>query len=95
MRVRPQRIVIEHGGGPEGQPLRAEIDPANMPADVATAISRLLDETRPAAPPDTAEVSDTEYDVLLDYGDRSERLRYAEAELPAEVRAALDSRLRR
>jgi hypothetical protein len=92
VRARPQRIVIERGGGPGGQPLRAEIDPANMPADVAGAISRLLDETRPPAPPDAPEVDDA-YDVVLDYGDRRERLRYDEAELPGDVRAALDSRL--
>ncbi len=92
MRARPQRIVIERGGGPGGEALRAEIDPANMPADVAGAVSRLLDEGRTpsaaAAPED-----DTTYDVVLDYGDRSERLRYDEAELADHVRAALDSRL--
>lgn len=92
MRARPQRIVIERGGGADRQPLRAEIDPANIPQDVAAAISRLLDETRPPAPPDAPQADDT-YDVVLDYGDRSERLRYSEAELPADVRAALDSRL--
>lgn len=92
MRARPQRIVIERGGGPGGETLRAEIDPANMPADVAGAISRLLDETHPAAD-DNAPEDETTYDVVLDYGDRSERLRYDEAELAEDVRAALDSRL--
>lgn len=92
MRARPQRIVIERGGGADRQPLRAEIDPANIPQDVAAAISRLLDETKPPVSPDAPRVDDA-YDVVLDYGDRSERLRYSEAELPADVRAALDSRL--
>jgi hypothetical protein len=92
VRARPQRIVIERGGGPCGEALRAEVDPVNMPADVAAAISRLLDETRtpgPDAPPE----DDTTYDVVLDYGDRTERLRYDQAELDDDVRAALDSRL--
>jgi hypothetical protein len=92
VRARPQRIVIERGGGPGGEKLHAEIDPANMPADVAGAISRLLDEIRTPAEA-TAPEDDTTYDVVLDYGDRSERLRYDEAELPEDVRAALDSRL--
>jgi hypothetical protein len=93
VRARPKRIVIERGGGGvDRQPLRAEIDPANIPQDVAAAISRLLDETRPPAPPDAPLAHDA-YDVVLDYGDRSERLRFSEAELPADVRAALDSRL--
>lgn len=91
MRARPQRILIERGGGPGGGTLRAEIDPANMPADVAGAISQLLDETRPPAADD--EAGDTAYDVVLDYGDHDERLRYDEAELSDDVRAALDSRL--
>jgi emfourin len=86
MRARPQRIVIERGG------LRAEVDPANMPQDVAGAISRLLDEARPPEQPD-AEPEESSYDVVLDYGDHRERLRYGETELPDEVRAALDARL--
>jgi hypothetical protein len=93
VRARPQRIVIERGGGPDREPLRAEIDPANIPADVAGAISRLLDETRSAEPADAPVVDETTYDVVLDYGDRRERLRYDEAELPGEVRDALDARL--
>ncbi len=92
MRARPQRIVIERGGGSGGETLRAEIDPANMPADVAGAISRLLDEARPPAAAGAPEDEST-YDVVLDYGDRSERLRYDEAELDDDVRAVLDSRL--
>lgn len=92
MRARPQRIVIERGGGPGGEALRAEIDPANMPADVAGAIAQLLDETRTPADA-TAPEDDATYDVVLDYGDRSERLRYDESELPGDVRAALDARL--
>ena len=92
MRARPQRILIERGGGPGGETLRAEIDPANMPADVAGAISHLLDETHPPAG-DTSPEDESTYDVVLDYGDRSERLRYDEAELADDVRAALDSRL--
>jgi hypothetical protein len=92
VRARPQRIVIERGGGSGGETLRAEIDPANMPADVAGAISRLLDESR--APAGTEGPDDERtYDVVLDYGDRSERLRYDKAELDDDVRAALDSRL--
>jgi hypothetical protein len=85
--------VIERGGAPGGETLRAEIDPANMPADVAGAISQLLDETRAPAegmPP----ADESTYDVVLDYGDHDERLRYDEAELPDDIRAALDSRLR-
>ena len=73
--------------------IHAEIDPANMPPDVAGAISRLLDETRPPVSPDAPEADSTTYDVVLDYGDRRERLRYAETELPGEVRAVLDSLL--
>jgi hypothetical protein len=92
VRARPQRIVIERGGGSGGETLRAEIDPANMPAAVAGAISRLLDEAR--APAETEAPDDERtYDVVLDYGDRSERLRYDEGELDDDVRAALDSRL--
>jgi hypothetical protein len=86
VRARPQRIVIERGG------LSAEVDPANIPQDVAGAIARLLDETRLPEDPD-AEPQDTAYDVVLDYGDRRERLRYDEAELPGEVREALDTHL--
>jgi hypothetical protein len=85
MRARPQRIVIERGG------LRVEVDPANIPADLAGAISRLLDETRPTKADN--EAGDTAYDVVLDYGDRSERLRYDEEELPGDIREALDARL--
>lgn len=61
-----------------------------MPQDVAGAITRLLDEMRP---PEglAAEAEDTAYRVILDYGDRLERLRYDETELPGEVREALDS----
>ncbi len=93
MRARPQRIEIERGNGPEGQPLRAEVDPARMPSDVAAALSRLLDETRPPAPPDAPEADDQTYDVVLDYGQRRERLRYDAAELPGDVREVLDSLL--
>jgi hypothetical protein len=80
VRARPQRILIERGG------LRAEVDPVNLGV-----IGRLLDETRP--PADDDEAGDTSYDVVLDYGDRSERLRYDEGELDDDVRAALDARL--
>lgn len=93
MRARPQRILLERGGGPGGEALRAEVDPANVPADVAGAISRLLDETRTPAP-DAPPEDETTYDIVLDYGDRSERLRYDQAELADDVRAALDSRLK-
>ena len=78
MRARPQRIVIERGG------LRAEVDPAEVVA--------LLDEMRP--PVDDDRASDSAYDVVLDYGDRQERLRYEEEELPSDVREALDARLK-
>ena len=78
MRARPQRIVIERGG------LRAEVDPADVMA--------LLDEMRPPVDDDSA--SDSAYDVVLDYGDRQERLRYEEEELPSDIRAALDARLK-
>jgi len=40
--------------GSGGETLRAEIDPANMPADIAAPISRLLDETRPPVTDDEA-----------------------------------------
>ncbi len=83
--------MIERGGGPGGETLRAELDPENMPADIAGAISRLLDETRPPTADD--EVGDTAYDVILDYGDHRERLRYDEEELPGDIREALDARL--
>ena len=59
--------------------LRAEVDPADVVA--------LLDETRPRVDDDTA------YDVVLDYGDHEERLRYDDEELPGEIREALDTRL--
>lgn len=77
VRARPQRIVIERGG------LRAEVDPA----DVVT----LLDEMR--APVDDDSASESAYDVVLDYGDHEERLRYEEHELPGDIREALDARL--
>ena len=63
-----------------------------MPPDVAGAITRLLDETRP--PTDDDEAGDTAYDVVLDYGDHRERLRYADDELPHDIREALDARLK-
>lgn len=91
MRARPQRILIERGGGPGGETLRAELDPSSIPPDVASAISRLLDETRPPAADD--EAGDTAYDVVLDYGDHRERLRYDDEELPDDIRQALDARL--
>ena len=91
MRARPHRILIERRGGPGGETLRAEIDPANMPADIAVPISRLLDEARPSVADD--EACDTGYDIVLDYGDRRERLRYDEDELSGDIRAALDARL--
>ena len=78
MRARPQRILIERGG------LRAEVDPADVAA--------LLNETRPPIDDDQAE--DFAYDVVLDYGDHQERLRYADEELPADIREALDARLK-
>jgi hypothetical protein len=73
--------------------LRAEVDPASMPVDVAGAISRLLDELRPPAPPGAPPPDPATYDVVLVYGERSERLRYGEADLPNDVRAVLDSLL--
>jgi hypothetical protein len=78
VRAQPQRIVIERGG------LRAEVDPAVVVA--------LLDETRP--PVDDDEALDTAYDVVLDYGDHEERLRYSDDELPGDVREALDAQLK-
>ena len=84
--------MIERGGGPGGGTLRAEFDPANPPSDIGSALSRLLDEAKapaPHAPPE----DETTYDVVLDYGDHAERLRYDETELPDDVRAALDSHL--
>ena len=77
MRARPQRIVLERGR------LRAEVDPADVLA--------LLDEARP--PVDDDEALDSAYDVVLDYGDHEERLRYEDEELSAELREALDARL--
>ena len=77
MRARPERIVIERGG------LRAEVNPAEVVA--------LLDETRP--PVDDDEARDTAYDVVLDYGDHEERLRFEDDELPSDIREALDARL--
>lgn len=79
MRARPQRIVIERGG------LRAEVDPADVVA--------LLDEMRP--PVDDDEALDSAYDVVLDYGDHEERLRYDDEELPADIRESLDAQLKR
>lgn len=93
VRARPQRILIERGGGPGGGTLRAELDPASIPAEVAGALTRLLDEARP--PTDKDEPDETAYDVVLDYGDHSERLRYRDDELPDDIREALDDRLRR
>jgi hypothetical protein len=93
VRARPERIEIERGGGSGEQALRAVVDPARMSPDVAGAISRLLDELRPPAPPDAPEPDRATYDVVLDYGDRRERLRYADTELPGDVRAVLDSLL--
>jgi len=84
--------LIERGGGPGGETLRAELDPANLPADVGGAISQLLGETRSPAADD--EAVDTAYDVVLDYGDHEERLRYADNELPGAIREALDARLK-
>ena len=61
--------------------------------DVARALDQLLDETRP--PVDDDQADDTAYDVVLDYGDHEERLRYGEDELPGDIREALDARLKR
>jgi hypothetical protein len=77
VRARPQRIFLERGA------LRAEVDPADVLA--------LLDEARPAVHDDKA--LDSAYDVVLDYGDHSERLRYEDEELSGELREALDERL--
>ena len=77
MRARPQRILLERGGR------RAEVGPAD--------VSALLDEARPAVHDDKA--LDSAYDVVLDYGDHRERLRYEDEELPGEIREALDARL--
>ncbi|HKG43432.1 MAG TPA: hypothetical protein VKB10_04230 [Gaiellaceae bacterium] len=88
MRARPQRIFIERGGRSGGETLRAELDSASP--DVARALARLLDE---AHPPTDDEPEDASYDLVLDYGDHEERLRYDDEELPADVRATLDARL--
>jgi hypothetical protein len=77
VRARPQRIFLERGG------LRAEVDPADVLA--------LLNEARPAVHDDKA--LDSAYDVVLDYGDHRERLRYEDDELSGELREALDARL--
>jgi hypothetical protein len=92
VRALPQRILIERGGGPGGETLRAELDPANLPADVGGAISQLLGETRSPAADD--EPGESAYDVVLDYGDHTERLRYDEDELSDDVRGALDAQLK-
>lgn len=92
MRALPQRILIERGGGSGGETLRAQLDPTNLPADLAGPFTRLLDETHPPAADDEPEV--TAYDVVLDYGDHEERLRYDEAELPGPIREALDAQLK-
>ena len=78
MRARPQRIVIERGG------LRAEVD--------AAVVVTLLDELRPPVDDDTA--TESAYDVVLDYGDHQQRLRYEDDELPGDIREALDARLK-
>ena len=78
MRARPQRIVIERGG------LRAEVD--------AAVVVTLLDELRP--PVDDDKATDSAYDVVLDYGDHQQRLRYEDDELPGDIREALDARLK-
>jgi hypothetical protein len=77
VRARPERILIERGG------LRAEVDPAD--------VAGLLDETRP--PVGDAEAGETAYDIVLDYGDHEERLRYEDDELPSDIRERLDARL--
>jgi hypothetical protein len=77
VRARPQRILLERGG------LRVEVGPADVLV--------LLDEARPAVHDDKA--LDSAYDVVLDYGDHRERLRYEDEELPGEIREALDARL--
>lgn len=78
VRALPQRITIERGG------LRAAVDPSVVVA--------LLDETH--APVDDDEAVDFAYDVVLDYGDHQERLRYGDDELPADVRESLDAQLK-
>jgi hypothetical protein len=78
MRALPERIVIERGG------LRAEVDPSVVVA--------LLDETHP--PVDDDEAVDTAYDVVLEYGDHEERLRYDDDELPGDIRETLDAQLK-
>jgi hypothetical protein len=78
VRARPQRIVIERGG------LRAEVDPS--------VVAALLDESR--APVEGDSGDDTAYDVVLDYGDHEERLRYDEDELPGAIRERLDEHLK-
>jgi hypothetical protein len=78
MRALPERIVIERGG------LRAEVDPSVVVA--------LLDETQP--PVDDDEAVDTAYDVVLEYGDHEERLRYDDDELPSDIRETLDAQLK-
>ena len=55
-------------------------------------MAALLDETRPPVADD--EAVDTAYDVVLDYGDREERLRYADDELPSAIRDQLDAKLK-
>ena len=64
-----------------------------MPQDVAGAISRLLDEKHLPEEPEARAV-ETAYDIVLDYGDHRERLRYGQDELPGDVREAFYSRLR-
>jgi hypothetical protein len=78
VRARPQRILIERGG------LRTEVDPAD--------VVELLDEWQP--PVDDDKAVDSAYDVVLDYGDHQERLRFDDEELPSNVREALDARLK-
>ena len=84
--------VIERGGGPGGETLRAEIDPANMPAGHCRRRSASC-STRRGRPWTDDRPSGTAYDIVLDYGDRDERLRYDEDELPGDIRVALDARL--
>jgi hypothetical protein len=78
VRARPQRILIERGG------LRTEVDPAD--------VVELLDEWQP--PVDDDKAVDSAYDVVLDYGDHQERLRFDDEELPSNIREALDARLK-
>ena len=79
MRALPERIVLERGG------LRVEVDQAT--------VATLLDEMH--QPVDDDEAVDSAYDVVLDYGDHEERLRYTDDELPAEIRDQLDAKLNR